>query len=297
MLAFGDRDDDRHLRRAIFRKPRRHVDELKELEAVDPTLRLRDATQLVRIPLAERELAADDVFVDRYVAFDGDGAEDRLRPGVCRDRQPHARVARAGTFDDAHAAVWKAVVAQLGHGHVVRREDEPLVARRARRDRKPRLQPLDMLGRYAVEPVEDDLLHDRGLAFVDLNRDCDFVVRVVQLDVDADDFRPRISAIGIKRLDALHVAIELGAIEKALARPRQEAVLARRENRFQLAGRHRARAAERDRRHLHVTGLAARRRGRRDEHDGQESSHGPERSRHSARRDCKGHTWLVAGSW
>ena len=147
-------------------------------------------------------------------------------------------VGRARALDDAHAAVREAVIAQLGHHHVVRREDEPLIARLARRDRQPCLEALEMVGGNAVEPVEDDLLDDRRLAFVDLNGDGDLVLRVVQLDIDADDLRSGIAAIGVERLDALDVAIELRAIEKLLARPRQESALARGENGLQLAGRH-----------------------------------------------------------
>ena len=199
-----------------------------------PPLRLGDAAELIQIALAERELAANDVFVDRHVTFDGDGTEHRLRARVCRNGQLHARVGRARALDHAHAAVGKAVIAQLGDRHVVRREDEPLIARLACRDRQPRLEPLEMVGGNAVEPVEDDLLDDRRLTFVDFNGDGDLVLRVVQLDVDADDFRPRIAAIGVERLDALDVAIELWAIEKPLARPWQESALARRENPLQL---------------------------------------------------------------
>ena len=83
-----------------------------------------------------------------------------------------------------------------------------------------------MVGRNAVEAVEDDLLDDRRLAFVDFNGDGDLVLRVVQLDVDADDFGRGIAAIGVEGLDALDVAIELCAIEKPFARPRQKPALA-----------------------------------------------------------------------
>ena len=41
MLPFGDRDDDRDLRRPIFGKARRDVDELKQLEAIEPPLASR----------------------------------------------------------------------------------------------------------------------------------------------------------------------------------------------------------------------------------------------------------------
>src|SRR5688572_21360403 len=273
VLPFGHRDDDGHLQRAIFGKARRHVHELKQLQAVDAALRFRDAAELIQIAFTECELAANDIFIDRDAAFDGDRTEDRLRPGVGRDGQLHARVGRARAFDNAHAAVWKAVVAQLGDGHVVRRKDEPLVTRLTRHDRQSRLEPVEMLGRYAIESVEDDVLHDRGFSLVDLYRDRNFVLGLVQLDVHADDFRARISAIRIKRLDAFHIAIELGAIEETLARPGKESALARREDFFQLARRHCIRAVELDRRNLYVAGLTARRRTCRDDHDREESSY------------------------
>ena len=69
MLPFGHRDHDRHLWRPIFGKARHDVDELKQLEAVEAPLRLGNAAELVLIALVERELPANDVFVDRDVAL------------------------------------------------------------------------------------------------------------------------------------------------------------------------------------------------------------------------------------
>ena len=80
---------------------------------------------------------------------------------------------------------------------------------------------------------------------------------VVELHVDVDDLRLGIAPVGVVRLDALDVAIELWAIEKSLARPWQKAALPRRENRLQLVRLDGARAAELDGRHLDVAGLPA----------------------------------------
>ena len=191
--------------------------------------------------------------------FDGDGAEYRLRSGVCRNSQLHARLSRARALDHAHVAVRKTVVAQLCHRHIVRRENEPLVARLPCGDRKPRLKTLEMIRRNFTEPVEDDVFDDRRLAFVDVNGDGDLVLGVVQRDVDADHFRSWIAAIRVERLDSLDVAIELRAIEKALARPWQESALLRGEDPLQLIRLHGVRAFELDRRHLHVARFATRR--------------------------------------
>ena len=54
---------------------------------------------------------------------------------------------------------------------------------------------------------------------------------VVQLHVDADDLGVGIAAIGVVRLDAPDVAVELQAIEEMLARPWKNPALARGDDR------------------------------------------------------------------
>ena len=115
-----------------------------------------------------------------------------------------------------------------------------------------------MIRGNGAEPVEGDALDEDRLAFGDLYGDRDFVLCVVELHVDVDDFRLRITTISVVRLDALDVAIELRAIEESLARPWQKAAFLRRENRFQLLRLDGVRAAEIDGRHLDVARLAAR---------------------------------------
>ena len=110
-----------NLRRSIFRKAGRDVDELKQLEAVEPPLCLGNAADLIEIAFLERQLAANDVFVDRDIAFDADRAEHCLRSDIRGDDDLHAHVGRARALEHAHAAVWKSVIPQLGNRHVVRR--------------------------------------------------------------------------------------------------------------------------------------------------------------------------------
>ena len=93
MFALSDGHHDWHLRCPIFGQTRRDVHELKQFETVDAALTLRDPTELVEVSLIERELAADDLFIDGHIAFDGDRSKHRLRSRVSYDRELHARLA------------------------------------------------------------------------------------------------------------------------------------------------------------------------------------------------------------
>ena len=139
------------------------------------------------------------------------------------------------------------------------RENRSLIARVAGLDQQLVGQPLEMFGGNRVEPFERDVLHDHRLPFGDLDRDVDLGLVRIQSGVDADDFGIGVAAVGVIRLDALDVAVELCAIEVVPARPREEPILTRGDDALELLGFDRLDAAERDRRDLHVAGLAARR--------------------------------------
>jgi hypothetical protein len=167
------------------------------------------------------------------------------------------------------------VVAQLVEDHVVRRENQRLIPRLAGRLGQPSSKQLEVIGGQRVEAFERNALDEHRRAFVDPDRYRDLVLRVVQLGVDGDDPGLGVAAIGIERLDAADVAIELGPIEEALARPRQDTALARGDDRLQRPVADGGVAFEIDRRHLHVAGLAARRNGegQRNEDESSQDQH------------------------
>ncbi len=62
------------------------------------------------------------------------------------------------------------MVAQLADDHVVRRENQRLVARLAGHLRQPASKQFEVIGRKRVEPLERDVLDDDRRTLVDLAR-------------------------------------------------------------------------------------------------------------------------------
>ena len=73
---------------------------------------------------------------------------------------------------------------------------------------------------HHVESDEVDGRNPHRVALLDGHGDVDLILLVVQLDVEANDARVRIAAIGIERLDALQIRVEAGAVEVVLPSPR-----------------------------------------------------------------------------
>ena len=69
------------LGRSIVEPDRFDVGKLKQLEAVEPTLALREPVLLEQLPGPEPELPPDDVVADTRIADDFDLAE--MRDGAC----------------------------------------------------------------------------------------------------------------------------------------------------------------------------------------------------------------------
>jgi hypothetical protein len=117
------------------------------------------------------------------------------------------------------------VVLQLVDRHLVRRDDQLPVARRADLERNFLHQGGKVVGWDHVESHEVEGRNLHRCAFLDGHGDVDLILLAVQLDVEADDARVRIAAIGIERLDALQVRIEAGAVEVVLPSPRNNGAL------------------------------------------------------------------------
>ena len=82
MVAFGDRHADRHVLRLLLRVQRLDVRELKQLQPVEPALRVLHDAAPVEFARLEGQLAADDVFADALVADDFDRPEMRELAGL-----------------------------------------------------------------------------------------------------------------------------------------------------------------------------------------------------------------------
>src|SRR6185295_3697888 len=91
------------------------------------------------------------------------------------------------------------------------------------------LQIGEMIGRDDFEADEVDRRDSSRFPFGDRDRDIDRILLVVELCVEARHTRIRISAIGVERLDPLHVGFKPRTIEVELAAPEKFPALPRRE--------------------------------------------------------------------
>ena len=221
VLPFRDRHARGDFHRLQLGIERLDVDELKQLHAIQPALRFLDNAAPIEIAGLEGELALDDALAHALVAGDFDRAEIRA---LARLRgEGHLRVLPVGAvvFGGRDLRIREAVVLQFVDRHLVRRDDELPVARRADLERNLFHHLSEMVGWDHVESDEVDGRNRHRFAFLDGHGDVDLILLVVQLDVEAGDARVRIAAIGKERLDALQIGVEARAVEVVLPSPRE----------------------------------------------------------------------------
>ncbi len=97
--------------------------------------------------------------------------------------------------------------------------DQLPVARLSDHQRHPLLEIVEMRRWNVLEAGKVDRLDEHRLALGDRDGEIDFVLFVVQLDVETGDARIGEPAIGVERLDALEIGVEPRSIEVRLLAP------------------------------------------------------------------------------
>ncbi len=256
-LAFGDGDDNWDLWSARLGQLWRDVGKLKKLQGVQPPLAFRDVAEPILGAFPNGQLPPDDVLSHRGIAFNGNAAEHRRRPGISLEYDLNAVLGRSRSLDRLHGCIRKPVIPQLTERQIVRGQNQRLISRLARLHGDRRFQSRPMPGGNPVHCLQANRFHDDGLTLSDVDRDADLVLCVVELHVDVGNFRVGIAMIGVVGLDALHVALELRTIEIVRLGKRQNAVLLSRDHFLERFRRNRAVAFEGDRGHLNRAGFAA----------------------------------------
>ncbi len=221
VLALADRDARRYIRqllRLVFL--RLDVRELEQLHVVQLPLRFAHLAPREEVAFLVGELPADDVFADRFLAFDFNRAEVRQHARRRRERDVHL-VAAGALLRDVHLGVRIAVVAQEVERALARRHGELPIERLVRLQRQAVAQRALLPRRQHVEPRQVDPGDQRRLPFRDADDDVDLVLLVIELDVERADARVGIPAVAIERLDAFEVGLERAPIEVGLVAPGQ----------------------------------------------------------------------------
>ena len=217
-LRHGDADGNGV--RLQFLVQRLDVRELKQLEAVQPPLRVLHDAALIQLARLERQLPANDVLADALVADDVDRTEVGQRSGFSGEGQRRLPAVAPIVFAGRDLAVREAVILELVHGHLVGADHELPIARLADLERDALFQFVEVRRRDRVEPGKRDRRDEHRLAFGDRNGEIDLVLLVVQLDVEPGDARVGISAVGVKRLNTFQIRVESRPVEEVFFTPR-----------------------------------------------------------------------------
>ena len=143
-------------------------------------------------------------------------------------------VVAADTIGEADGGIRVAVILHLVQRGLARDLRERAIERLPGLQRNAILEACEMPRRQHVEAVVLDRFDDIRLSFIDVDRDVDGILLLVQLHVEGPDLRVRIAAVAIEGGHPLQVAVELIAREVMLGAPRKFRALRRRQRGAQL---------------------------------------------------------------
>ena len=219
VAALGDAEPHGHFGRLCLQAGHVDVDEVEELEAVEPSLALDDPAALEGIARTERQLPADHFFPDARLAGNRHRPEDGRGPGLRRHRQHDILAVRGLGLEDRDARVRVAFFLERGAGELPRAVDGGAGPDGARR------QP-----EFLQDPRADDVRQDleaegldrgdvdrRPLDDVERNRR---LFRGRHLDVVGVDARVGEPVLVVVGLDPAQVVGEAGSGEIDLPSPR-----------------------------------------------------------------------------
>lgn len=236
VLAFRERDLRRyHLRLLPFRHVRLDVRELEGLEHVELTLTVFNLAQSVGKALPVGQLAQHHRITDAAVAHDFDRTVAGELPGSRLNRENPLVVRAALPIRQPHGCVGIALISHGIEHRFAGRLGQRSIERLPDFQWNPPFQAKETSRRQEIESREIDSLDERRLPLLDVHRDVDGVLLLVQLHVERRDSGAWIPTIAIKRDDPFQVGVELLPGEIVLLAPGEFRALNGGEDRAQLS--------------------------------------------------------------